>query len=72
MQENVQLVSSDISILLSDWLEQAKRPQSPAARDFPAGQIDAAVDQYLSELESSRTETRTRYQDIKRQLRRNW
>ena len=71
-QANVQAMSSDISILLADWLEQAKRPQSPAAKDFPAGQVDMAVDQYLAELEPHRTETRTRYEDVKRQLRRNW
>ncbi|TFK77170.1 nucleoporin [Pluteus cervinus] len=71
-QQNVQSLSSDISILLSDWLEQAKRPQSPVSKDFPAGQIDLAVSQYIAELEPSRIESKARYEEIKRQLRRNW
>ena len=72
-QVNVQAISSDIAVLLTDWVEEAKRPQSAAARDeFPVYRIDQAVDQYLSEVEPSRTETKTAYEAIKRQLRRHW
>ncbi|OCH96059.1 nucleoporin [Obba rivulosa] len=72
-QVNVQAISSDIAVLLSDWLEEAKRPQSPAARsEFPVFRIDQTVDQYLDELEPSRTETKAIYENVKRQLRRNW
>ncbi|KAF8647929.1 hypothetical protein AX16_006461 [Volvariella volvacea WC 439] len=73
-QANVQTLSSDIAVLLSDWLERAKRPQhSPNERiDFPAGRVDVAIDQYLAELEPNRTETKRLYEDIKRQLRRSW
>jgi len=73
-QANVQAISSDIAVLLSDWLEEAKRPQSysKGRGEFPVGRIDIAVDQYLGELEASRTETRALYENIKRQLRRNW
>ncbi|KDQ63476.1 hypothetical protein JAAARDRAFT_695291 [Jaapia argillacea MUCL 33604] len=71
-QINVQAVSSDIAILLTDWLRDANRPQAPAAREFPVDRIDLAVDQYLSELEPSSSETRATYEAIKRQLRRNW
>ncbi|KAG8219746.1 nucleoporin [Butyriboletus roseoflavus] len=72
-QASVQAISADIAILLSDWLEEAKRPQSSTARaELPAGRIDVAVGQYLAELDSSNTETRVIYEDIKRQLRRNW
>jgi len=72
-QANVQAISSDIAVLLSDWLEEAKRPQSSIRRgEFPAGRIDAAIDQYLAELEPNRAETRRTYEDIKRQLRRHW
>ncbi|KAJ3551449.1 hypothetical protein NM688_g4699 [Phlebia brevispora] len=72
-QANVQAVSSDIAVLLADWLEEAKRPQSSASKgEFPVYRIDQAVDQYLAELGQGRAETKTAYESIKRQLRRNW
>ncbi|KAH8099410.1 nucleoporin [Cristinia sonorae] len=72
-QANVQAVSSDIAVLLTDWVDAARRPQSGSARsEFPVFRIDTAVDQYLSELEPSRTETKASYEAVKRQLRRNW
>ncbi|KAI0639300.1 nucleoporin [Trametes polyzona] len=72
-QANVQAISSDIAVLLTDWIEDAKRPQSAASRgEFPVFRIDQAVDQYLAELEPSRTETKAAYEAIKRQLRRHW
>ncbi|KAL4242212.1 non-repetitive/WGA-negative nucleoporin family protein [Abortiporus biennis] len=72
-QANVQAVSSDIAVLLTDWIEEAKRPQSAASLgEFPVFRIDQAVDQYLAELEPSRKETKISYENIKRQLRRNW
>lgn len=72
-QKNVQAVSSDIAVLLSDWLDEMKRPQSAASRaEFPVYRIDQAIDQYLAELEASRTESKTAYESVKRQLRRNW
>ncbi|KAH9944478.1 nucleoporin [Epithele typhae] len=72
-QANVQAISSDIAVLLSDWVDEAKRPQSAAARDeFPVFRIDQAVEQYLTEVEPSRTETKVTYEAIKRQLRRHW
>jgi nuclear pore complex protein Nup155 len=72
-QVNVQTVSSDIAVLLSDWLDEAKRPQSSVARgEFPVGRIDVAVDQYLLELQPGRAETKAVYEAVKRGLRRNW
>jgi nuclear pore complex protein Nup155 len=73
-QTNVQAISSDIAVILSDWLEAAKRPplSFTGQEEFPVGRIDVAVDQYLAELESSRAETKAIYEDIKRQLRRSW
>ncbi|KAJ7487525.1 nucleoporin [Mycena galericulata] len=74
-QTNVQAVSSDIAVLLSDWIEDAKRPQSSTGRrvdEFPVGRIHLAVEQYLAELEPTRTQTKESFEDIKRQLRRNW
>ncbi|KAF5385258.1 hypothetical protein D9615_001454 [Tricholomella constricta] len=72
-QANVQAISSDIAVLLSEWLKDATRPQTFAGRgEFPVGRIDRAVDQYLTELEAGRTETKALYESIKRELRRNW
>ncbi|PFH50805.1 hypothetical protein AMATHDRAFT_75380 [Amanita thiersii Skay4041] len=72
-QDNVQTISSDIAVVLSDWLEEAKRPQSSVRRgEFPVGRIDGAIDQYISELEPSRRETKEAYENVKRQLRRHW
>ncbi|KAF8213123.1 nucleoporin [Mycena galopus ATCC 62051] len=74
-QKNVQAVSSDIAVLLGDWIEDAKRPQSSTGRrvdEFPVGRIHLAVEQYLVELEPTRTETKEAFENIKRQLRRNW
>ena len=73
-QSNVQAMSSDIAVLLADWLEEAKRPQSSSVGrgEFPVGRIDMAIDQYLTELEPTREETKATYEGIKRQLRRNW
>jgi len=69
----VQVVSSDIAILLNDWLEEAKRPQSSVPRgEFPVGRIDVAVGQYLVELGADQAETKAIYEGIKRQLRRYW
>ena len=74
-QANVQAVSSDIAVLLADWLDAARRPQAAVARaEVPVGRIDAAIDQYLGELDGDprRAETRAVYEGVKRQLRRNW
>lgn len=72
-QSSVQAISSDIAVLLSDWTEEVKRSRSSAAQcELPVGRIDAAIGQYLDELDSSSTETRTIYESIRRGLRRNW
>ncbi|KAF5374778.1 hypothetical protein D9758_000357 [Tetrapyrgos nigripes] len=72
-QANVQAISSDIAVLLSDWLEEAKRPNSSIGRgEFPVSRIDFAIDQYISELHPDRRETKATYEGVKRQLRRNW
>lgn len=74
-QKNVQAVSSDIAVILGDWIEDAKRPQSSTGRrvdEFPVGRIHLAVEQYLVELDPTRTETKEAFENIRRQLRRNW
>ncbi|THV07704.1 nucleoporin [Dendrothele bispora CBS 962.96] len=72
-QTNVQAISSDIAVLLSDWLEEAKRPNSSIGRgEFPVSRIDFAIDQYIAELHPDRKETKATYEAVKRQLRRNW
>jgi nuclear pore complex protein Nup155 len=51
-QANVQAISSDIAVLLHDWLDEMKRPSSQMERSaFPVGRIDQYVDAYIRELE---------------------
>ena len=88
LQQNVQAISCDIAVLLSDWLEEAKRSRQSHSYgnglgssvsgvkvredEFPVFRIDQAIDQYLVELEPSRTETKAIYEGVKRQLRRSF
>nr|GAT44113.1 nucleoporin [Mycena chlorophos] len=74
-QKNVQAVSSDIAVLLSDWVADAKRPQSSSGRrvdDFPVARIHGQVEQYLAELDPGRAETRKTFETVIRELRRHW
>ncbi|KIM48278.1 hypothetical protein M413DRAFT_439999 [Hebeloma cylindrosporum] len=72
-QANVQAVSSEIAILLTDWITEATRPQAAILRaELPVGRVDSAIDQYLSELEPTRTETKKLYEQAKRELRKYW
>jgi nuclear pore complex protein Nup155 len=68
----VQAISSDIAVFLEDWLQAALRPGTAAAREFPVGRVDAAIDQYVSELGAGRTETRERYERVRRTIRKTW
>jgi len=73
VQEAVQFLSSDIAVLISDWLDQAIRPQSGITRgEFPADLLDEAVNQYLRELEPNRIETRQLYETLSVKIRRNF
>jgi len=74
-QKNVQAVSSDIAVLLADWIEAAKRPEVSTGRrvdDFPVARIHSYVEEYVAELEPSRTETKKTFDNIIRELRRHW
>ncbi|KAH8120271.1 nucleoporin [Phellopilus nigrolimitatus] len=72
-QENIQMISSDIAVLLKDWVEEARRPQSPLARgDFPVDLLDRTITKYIEELKPDRKETKGIFEDVKRQLRRYW
>jgi nuclear pore complex protein Nup155 len=73
-QENIQAVSADIAVLLNDWLEEAKRAQSSIRQEeLPVGRIDAAVDQYMKELNVTQMpDTMAIYEGIRRNLRRSW
>jgi len=72
-QENVQAISSDIAVLLKDWVDDAKSPGSSSARmDIPVDLLDRTIAKYLDELQPDRRETRGIFEDVKRQLRRYW
>lgn len=69
----MQAVSSEIAVLITDWITESTRPQANALRvEFPVARVDSACDQYLSELEPSQTETKVLYENAKRQLRKYW
>ena len=60
-------------MLITDWIAESIRPQANALRaEFPVARVDLACDQYLSELEATRTETKGLYENAKRQLRKYW
>jgi len=70
-EQAVRTLSSDICVLLSDWLDAARRSTSEF---FPVDRIDTAVDVYIRELAlgDATKSTRENYERIKRELRRNW
>lgn len=66
-------MSAEIAILLTDWLSAATRPQEHVLRaEFPVARVDAAIQQYLSELNTNRPEIKALYENAKRQLRQYW
>jgi len=72
-QANVQFVSSDIAILLHDWITEALRPQSTSSNhDFPVGLVDSIVDTYIKELLPSNKRTMELYTAVKSLIRQNW
>jgi nuclear pore complex protein Nup155 len=71
-QANVQAVSSDIAVFLEDWTAATIRQGAAAVREFPAGRVASAIDQYVAELETSRTETRARYELLKKTIRKTF
>ena len=72
-QANVQFVSSDIAILLHDWVTEALRPQSTSSKhEFPVGLVDSTVDTYIRELLPSNTRTLELYSAVKNLIRQNW
>ena len=72
-QENVQAISSDIAVLLKDWVDEARRPQTSLSRtDIPVDLIDRTISKYLEELRPDRRETKCVFEDVQRQLRRYW
>lgn len=69
----MQAISSDIAVLLKDWVEDARRPEAALTRgDFPVDLLDRTISEYLKELRPDRKETKETYEDAKRQLRRYW
>ncbi|KAF8527887.1 nucleoporin [Hysterangium stoloniferum] len=72
-QEAIQFLSADIAILISDWLDEAIRPQSKTNRnEFPANMLDEVVNQYLRELGSERNDVRQLYESLRIRIRRHF
>jgi len=72
-QANVQFVSSDIAILLHDWVTEALRPQSTLSkREFPASLVDSCADTYIKELLPTNKRTLELYTSVKTLIRHNW
>lgn len=72
-QDNIQTISSDIAVLLKDWVEDARRPQSSfSGGDLPIDLLDRTIAKYMEELAPDRRETKSIFEDVKRQLRRYW
>lgn len=72
-QDNIQMISSDIAVLLKDWVEDAKRPQSSLSRgDLPVDLLDRTITKYIDELSTDKKETKALFEDVKLQLRRYW
>jgi len=73
LQVNVQALSTDISVLLQDWLSDVVRDRTRAAKaEFPADRIDHAIDIFLKELSPERSETRKLYEELKLTIRREF
>jgi len=70
-QRAVQWLSGDVAILISDWVTEATRPQSNIPqREFPANQLDEAIDLYMRELARDNVQTRQLFEHAKTTLRR--
>ena len=67
------MISSDIAVLLKDWVEDAKRPQSSLSPgDLPVDLLDRTIAKYIDELSADKKETKALFEDVKLQLRRYW
>ena len=71
-QENIQLISTDIAILLKDWVEDARRSASLERQNMPVELLERTIAKYLEELSPSRKDTKVTFEDVRRQLRRYW
>jgi nuclear pore complex protein Nup155 len=68
-QPAVNTLSASICVLLSDWVEAAKRSSGD---QIPVARIYSAVEEYLQEVPPTAQATRDDYERIRRELRRNW
>lgn len=72
-QENVQAISSEIAVLLKDWVDAARRSQSPRTDEgLPVDILDRAIAKYIQELQPDRRDTLALLEDVRRQLQRYW
>ncbi|KZS96128.1 nucleoporin [Sistotremastrum niveocremeum HHB9708] len=73
VQTNVQALSADLAVVLSDWVNSVTRDRTRAARaEFPADKIDRAIDVFLRELAPDRGDTRKLYEEVKLKIRREF
>jgi nuclear pore complex protein Nup155 len=69
VQENVQALSADLSVILKDWLDAVTGPRPTLKRsEFPADPVIRVVDAMLKEL-SPTNESRSTYEVLKTRIR---
>lgn len=68
----MQAISSEIAVLLKDWVDDARRPQSSRTDGLPVDLLDRAIAKYIQELRPDRKDTLVLLEDVRRQLQRYW
>jgi len=64
---NIQALSTDIAILLKDWLNDATASRS-TRDDFPTASVVRVLDSLVKDLSPSNSEGRKVYEEIKQRL----
>ena len=58
--------------MLKDWVEGRRSQSALTGADVPIDLLDRAIAKYVEELAPDRRDTKETFEDVKRQLRRNW
>jgi hypothetical protein len=64
---NIQALSTDIAILLRDWLNESTASRTSRG-EFPVTSISRVIDRLLKEVSPSNAEGRKVYEEIKLRL----